>query len=144
MGGQQLTIPGRLDRIEAVCDLVGKAAEDAGFDGRTAYACQLAVAEACENIILHGYQAEGAGDIRVTTHSKPGELTVELHDSAPPFDPASPPEERAWTMEYPPVGGLGLLIIHRVMDEIDYRRRGKHNALRLVKRKREAGRQRGD
>ncbi|OGO13913.1 MAG: hypothetical protein A2Y93_13855 [Chloroflexi bacterium RBG_13_68_17] len=133
MGTFRLTVPGRLDRIREITGLVGEAARQAGFDSRSAYACELAVGEACENIIKHGYQTEDRGDIRVSIASLPGELTIELVDSAPPFNPAHAPDTRDWTPEDPPVGGLGLLIIHRVMDQVQYLRRRGHNILRLVK-----------
>ncbi len=133
MGTVHLTVPGRLERIRDITGLVGEAALQAGFDSRSAYACELAVGEACENIIKHGYQTEDGGDIRVSIASRPGELSVELIDSAPPFNPARVPDTREWTPDDPPVGGLGLLIIHRVMDQVQYLRRRKHNILRLVK-----------
>jgi serine/threonine-protein kinase RsbW len=134
MDGTRLTIPGRLDQVEQVCVLVGQSARAAGFDRRTAYACQLAVTEACENIILHGYGGEDVGEITVSAETAPGELAVELEDRAPPFNPSTKPPPPTWPRDDPPVGGLGLRIIHRVMDEIKYRRSGDRNVLRLVKR----------
>ena len=128
------TFPGRLDQIEVICRVVDEGARDAGFDRSTSYACQLAVSEACENIVKHGYGVEGGGKIDVAIWSEPGELTIELRDSAPPFNPARRPDQQKWTEKDPPVGGLGLLIIHRVMDEIEYHRRGGENRLRMRKR----------
>ena len=126
-------IPARLDQVEAVCLLVDQGARSAGFDDRTSYACQLAVTEACENIILHGYGKKAEGEIRVTTRSRPGDLIVDIVDTAPPFNPTRVPTEEGWPMTDPPVGGRGLLIIRRVMDEVRYRRRGNRNVLRMRK-----------
>jgi serine/threonine-protein kinase RsbW len=134
MADQSLTIAARLDQIERVCSLVARAARSAGFDRKTTYACELAVAEACENIIKHGYAGSEADGISVVARAKPGELTIELEDSAPPFNPASRPQPPDWTAEDPPVGGLGLRIIHRVMDEVEYHRQAGRNRLRLRKR----------
>lgn len=134
MGESRLTIPGRLAQVEQVCILVGQSARAAGFDRRTAYACQLAVTEACENIILHGYGGEGLGEITASAAASPGELAIQLEDRAPPFNPSTKPPPPTWSDDDPPVGGLGLRIIHRVMDEITYDRRGDRNVLRLVKR----------
>ncbi len=126
--------PGRFDHIEAICDLVDRAAQIAGFDDSTSYACQLAVGEACENIICHGYKGEDRGDIEVTARAEPGELTIELQDSAPPFDPTSVPASEVEIGTEDQVGGLGLPIIYRVMDEVEYSRRGRKNRLTLRKR----------
>jgi serine/threonine-protein kinase RsbW len=126
--------PGRFENIEAICDLVDRAAKIAGFDDGTSYACQLAVGEACENIICHGYQDDDSGEIEVIVRAKPGELTIELQDSARPFDPTSVPIREVKGGMENQVGGLGLPIIHRVMDEIEYSRHGHKNRLRLRKR----------
>jgi anti-sigma regulatory factor (Ser/Thr protein kinase) len=109
-------------------------ARDAGFDESTSYACQLAVAEACENIVKHGYGALPPGEIRVAVTASPGELTVRLEDSGPPFNPARQPRQQPWDEQDPPVGGLGLLIIHRVMDRVTYLRRAGVNRLTMRKR----------
>ena len=134
MFSEQHAFPGRFEQIEAICDLVDRAAQMAGFDDSTNYACQLAVGEACENIICHGYKDEEHGEIEITVHAEPGELTIELQDSAPSFDPTSmsTPEPEGGIEDK--VGGLGLPIIHRVMDEIEYSYRGNRNRLILRKR----------
>jgi len=131
---RRLTIPGRLDAIEAACECVEAGAQDAGFDDSTSYACQLAVAEACENIVIHGYRRKAGGDIRLEVTASRGDLTVRLEDSAPPFNPARPPDEQEWDRHDPPVGGLGLHIIHRVMDRVTYARRSGLNRLTMRKR----------
>jgi len=128
------TFPAYMRTIERVCRFVGEASDEAGFDQRTRYGCQLAVGEACENIIMHGYGGEGRGNILVTTESSAGEISVELRDTAPPFNPAGKPPELDLDPENPQVGGVGLVIIHRVMDEIYYSRDGDRNCLTLRKK----------
>ncbi|OGO17083.1 MAG: hypothetical protein A2Z14_09330 [Chloroflexi bacterium RBG_16_48_8] len=133
MAVMQLSIPAYHKEIESLCDLTGKAAVDARFTERTIYACQLAIGEACENIINHGYKQEGIGEIELTAESSPGNLILVLRDSAPPFNPAIEPSLPHWQEEDPPVGGLGLIIIHRVMDKVKYQRIKDQNILELRK-----------
>lgn len=132
MPTRSLVVPAILAEVAPICDLVNEEALAAGFDSRTSYACQLAVGEACENIIIHGYGERASGQIAVTVNSAPGEITIELADTAPPFNPAErhpgPPDP-----DNPRLGGLGLLIMHRVMDEIDYARRPNGNTLTMRK-----------
>lgn len=135
MDALRLRVPAYHRSIKELCNLVGKAAADAGFDDRTIYACQLAIGEACENIITHGYKQEGAGELLLTARASPGKLIIELCDSAPPFNPSLKPPPLNWEDEDPPVGGLGLLIIHRVMDKVKYRRQGDQNCLEVTKHK---------
>jgi anti-sigma regulatory factor (Ser/Thr protein kinase) len=134
MSLRQIRVPGRLDQIEILCVAVDDCAREAGFDDRTRYACQLAVGEACENIVKHGYGPMRRGEILLVARASPGEILLELRDSAPPFNPSSLPPDQPWTEDNPPVGGLGLQIMHRVMDEVSYRRRLGQNRLRMCKR----------
>lgn len=133
MGETSLTVAARLDAINSICGAVADEARNAGFDDRTAYACELAVCEACENIVVHGYGDDGAGEISATIASRPGELTVELRDQAEPFNPASAPVSPPDPREDPPIGGLGLYILHEVMDEVRYQRSQGENRLLLRK-----------
>jgi anti-sigma regulatory factor (Ser/Thr protein kinase) len=129
----QITVPAYHKKIEEITDLVGKAAEAAGFNDRMSYACQLAIGEACENVINHGYKKEGIGDLELLTRSTPGKLILQLRDSAPPFNPANSTISPEWEEGEPPIGGLGLYIIHRVMDKVNYQREGARNCLEMEK-----------
>jgi anti-sigma regulatory factor (Ser/Thr protein kinase) len=133
MAEREFSIPAFHVNIEKICDAAGEAASEAGFNDKTVYACQLAVGEACENVINHGYKEEGNGNIILISRASPGSLILELCDTAPPFNPAVSPNNSDWEHEDPPIGGLGLLIIHRVMDKVKYRREGDRNYLELHK-----------
>jgi serine/threonine-protein kinase RsbW len=133
MSERSLRIEGRFDQIAELSDLVDRSALEAGFDSRDRYALQLAVCEALENIIIHGYQGESPNPIETHVYADPGEVHIEIWDDAPPFNQAIRPADIDWTEDDPPVGGLGLLIIHEVMDEIHYERKGMRNWLSMRK-----------
>lgn len=129
---RQLTLQGEPASLSGVCDFVAAAAAASGFDERTNHACQLAVCEAVENVLQHGYQGE-PGEIRLKAMAAPGALTVEIVDRAPAFDPTRYPVDPIATLGEARVGGRGLLMMRRVMDDISYERRGRQNILRLTK-----------
>ncbi len=135
MRSETIRIEGQYEQIQSVRELVQRAAEEAGFSSKECYACQLAVSEAVENIIRHGYGQEVPNQIEVTISSEPGELNIELTDDAAPFNPTNRREIKKWTKDDPPVGGLGIQIIHRIMDKVDYERESGRNRLTLQKRK---------
>jgi serine/threonine-protein kinase RsbW len=120
-------------QLDVVCDSVRQAASVCGFDDRTSYACQLAVCEAVENVIQHGYRGADGGQVTMKTRARPGRLVVEIVDDAPPFDPSTYPLISETSLENVQIGGRGLLMIRRVMDRIQYERRGNKNVLRLTK-----------
>ena len=126
-----MKIVGHLDQIERIGRFIQEAAQDAGFDEMESYACELAVCEACENIILHGYGDDSTGEIEVAVQTGPDNITIELWDDAPAFDPANSPTKLNLSNDDPPVGGLGLVIMHKVMDDMEYHRREGRNQLRM-------------
>jgi serine/threonine-protein kinase RsbW len=134
MGVYSQLFPGDPEQIESICRIVDAQAAEAGFNDRTRYACQLATAEACENIIKHGYGTQKTGTIEITATASRGVLLIELKDNGPPFNPVNSGTPPQLDIENPPIGGLGLLIIQRVMDEVAYQRSGSANVLRLLKR----------
>lgn len=134
-----LTVPGRYDRLEQIAKFIETAGEAADLDTVAICRCQLAVDEACTNIIEHGYQGEDRGAIEIACEPAPGELTITISDQARPFDLEGVPEPHlGGTLDDLQIGGLGLHFIRQVMDTVEFNREAGTNKLVLVK-KREAG-----
>jgi anti-sigma regulatory factor (Ser/Thr protein kinase) len=78
---------------------------------------ELAVGEACANAVEH-VASEECEDILVRFVIDPKQLAVEVIDRGEGFDPCkAADEERPWER----AGGLGLVVIREVMDEMDVR-----------------------
>lgn len=137
---QTLTFPGRFDSLAAISEFVARAAEAAGLDARALYQVELAVDEACSNIVEHAYGGEGHGDIEVTCRINSDGLTVMLRDYGRPFDPTgvAPPDLHA-SLEDRDLGGLGLYFMRQLMDEVHFEfTSDSGNLLTMVKRKQAA------
>lgn len=137
---QTLTFPGRFDSLAAISEFVARAAEAAGLDARAVYQVELAVDEACSNIVEHAYGGEGHGDIEVTCRINSDGLTVMLRDYGRPFDPTgvAPPDLHA-SLEDRDLGGLGLYFMRQLMDEVHFEfTSDSGNLLTMVKRKQAA------
>jgi serine/threonine-protein kinase RsbW len=134
---QTATFPARLDSLAAISEFVTRAAEAAGLDARAVYAVQLAVEEACANIIEHAYGGEGRGDIECTCRVNENGLTVILRDYGRPFNPTSVPEPDLYaSLEDRKIRGLGLYFIRQLMDQVRFEfTAGSGNVLKMVKRK---------
>ena len=133
----KLHVPGSYDRLEEIAKFIGQAATEAGLDETAICRCQLAVDEACTNIIEHGYEGEGRGPIDIVCEPGEGELVITIEDQAKPFDPASIPEPHLNTsLEDIQVGGLGLYFMRQVMDAVEFTTDDDgSNKLVLVKRR---------
>ena len=137
---QTRTFPGRFDSLAAIGEFVTRAAEAASLDARAVYSVQMAVDEACSNIIEHAYGGEGRGNIECTCHVDEDGLTVVLRDEGRPFDPTSvPAPDLHASLEDRTGGGLGLYFMRQLMDEVHFEfAPGSGNSLTMVKRREEA------
>lgn len=143
-----LTVPGRYDQIQVICEFVSAGARLAGLDSDTIFHLELCCDEASTNIIEHAYGAENVGDITASYEYTTDEFRIMLHDDGQPFDPESIPEpdlpgEHEKTndaalgdiMKSLKVGGLGIHFIRTLMDEVHYSFNGQHgNTLLLIKK----------
>jgi serine/threonine-protein kinase RsbW len=132
---QKRVFPGKLSSLAKIACFVATAADAAGLDERAAYAVQVAVDEACSNIIEHAYGEQGAGDIECEYEVTDESLVITLRDQGRPFDPTvvADPELDA-LLEERPLGGLGVYLMRQMMDSVEhYYEAGAGNVLTLTK-----------
>ncbi len=112
----------QFENLDPIRDFVAAAARQAGMDEKAVYNAQLAVDEACSNIIEHAYEGVPDGRIEVSTISTRGAFKVALRDWGKTFDPSTvaDPDTRA-SLEERQVGGLGLFFMRKLMDRVEYR-----------------------
>ena len=79
----ELHFTARADRLKLVRGAIRAAARMCGFDEGTAQNIVLAVDEACQNIIVHGYGKRGEGAVILGLFQGDGGILVRLRDFAP-------------------------------------------------------------
>jgi serine/threonine-protein kinase RsbW len=132
----QLDLPARLEYLSVLSVVLGellqKKVDRLADAGQIVYSVQLAIQEACTNIVRHAYEADSGGRILTTIAliDDPLRITVRLVDTGQWFDMDSVPEP---DLDNPQVHGYGLFLIHQLMDEVSYQRDGESNVWRLVK-----------
>ena len=131
------TFPGEYKSLEKISEFVVEAARQAGFNEHETYQVDLAVDEACCNIIDHAYGGEGLGEMQISVEIKPDKLTVILVDRGRPFDPSKVPEPKLDVpLEQVKRRGAGFYLIRKIIDELHYERTPQgSNVMMLVKRK---------
>lgn len=128
-----LTVPARADRLQMIRGTVEWAAHTAGFAPSERDGVVLAVDEACQNVIRHGYGGDSQAPLRVRAGLSEGALVVRVIDAAPAVDPR---RIRPRALDDLRPGGLGTRLISQMLDEAVYEDppQGTGNVLRLVKR----------
>ena len=95
----------------------------------------LASEEIFTNIVSYAYEDDKEHMIVVRVDLNDGELTLEIEEDGRPFDPLKVPEpDIEKPLEERPVGGLGVFLARKSMDELEYRRKSGKNILVMKKR----------
>lgn len=123
----------RPDRLKLIRSSIRSTALMCGFDDEAAQNIVLAIDEACQNIIVHGYGRGVEGAVILSLFRHNGGILVHLCDFARPVDPAKV-KPRDLTDIRP--GKLGSHFIREIMDTVQFRPApdGKGNLLEMTKR----------
>jgi anti-anti-sigma factor len=118
---ETLTLTANLDALAQITAFITAAAEHLGLDERATWQVQLAVDEAATNIIQYAYDPEHPGDIVVEWYVEDDRLVIQLCDHGRRFDPqAVEPPNLELPLEERQVGGLGIYLMTRLMDEVRF------------------------
>lgn len=128
----ELRVPARPERLRLLRAGVAAAAESCGFAGDDLSDVVLAVDEACQNIIRHAYKDRTDGVLLLALLRDPVNLIILVRDYAPSVD-VNQVKSRDLNDVRP--GGLGVHLMHQVMDECGFLPppSGKGNLLRMAK-----------
>jgi anti-sigma regulatory factor (Ser/Thr protein kinase) len=128
---ESIRLPARIENFDRLMGWILGLLREKGFPEERIQEVELASEEALVNIIRHGFPGREPGDVAIRCTGEPDDsVEIEFSDDGVPFDPTSlaqpdlilPVEER-------PVGGLGVFLIRRLIDEVRYRREGGRNIL---------------
>ena len=130
-------VPARYEYLAQISEFIAGAARDAMLNEEAIYAVQLAVDEACSNIMEHAYQGRGQGEIICTCENNDESLIVTLYDQGKPLNPEDIPVFNLETpLEDLKTGGAGVYLMHKLMDQVHYESDPQHgNKLELIKKK---------
>jgi len=132
---EQLKVPAHIDYLADLRDFVTRIGQKHAFSDRVINAFKLAIDEAGTNVMRHAYrEVGGEGFITIRAIVKRSSLTICLIDQGKYFDPkhVKDPDLQRY-VDIGKKGGLGIFIMRRLMDEIDYRKTEEGNELRLTK-----------
>jgi serine/threonine-protein kinase RsbW len=122
--------------------LVGDLARKIGFPEEEVAKIEMAVDEACSNVVKHAYSAKREWcwkhrdpEIRMDVRAEDNRLVIEINDHGQKFDFAAyRPTDVEDRLEQMMPHGYGIFIMRKFMDEIQYSSNDRAgNTLRLVK-----------
>lgn len=127
--------PRHLKSLKSMRDFVVEHSSARGLDGRRAGDLALALEELAVNAINYD---DGAGDdlsVEISSDDKGVYLT--FSEKGKEFNPLSqPPPELSDDIRKRPIGGLGIFMVRRLTDGIEYKRTNGNNVLTLTMKRR--------
>ena len=135
---QTVQFAAKFEFLDEIREFVGDVARNSGFSDKEVYNIQLATDEAASNIIEHAYEGIGNGSLEISCGVKNNSITIILVDHGESFDPSDvPPPDLKADLSERKIGGLGLFLMRKLMDEVHYdaEPRKKRNTLTMTKRK---------
>ena len=134
MDNVEKTFAASMETIPDIVGFVSDTASEMGVHPKRVMHLELAVEEAAVNICSYAYEIP-PGEVTIRISRETEVVRIELIDAGVPFDPlaADAPDIKS-ELENREVGGLGIFLIRRMLDEVHYSRSGDRNILSLVVR----------
>jgi anti-sigma regulatory factor (Ser/Thr protein kinase) len=133
---REMDIAATLENLDAVMAFVDQQLEEAGCSMKTQMQIDLAVEEVYVNIAHYAYYPEiGGVTIRVQIEEEPLEIILTFIDKGKPYDPlAKEDPDVTLAVEDRQIGGLGIFMVKKSMDNISYEYNEGRNILTLKKK----------
>ena len=134
ISNKQLIVPAQFCYLPELRKFVTRIATKYRFSNSEINALTISVDEACTNIIKHGYCNVATGLITMNVLVKNDRLVVELIDQGRSFNPnqMNDPDLDLY-VQNGKKGGLGIFIMKKFLDDIQYFSVDQNNTLRLMK-----------
>lgn len=126
------TFIANIENIPQMVAFVAEAAAAAGVHAKRVMQLELATEEAVTNICSYAYEVP-PGQVDIACAKDAGVFRVDFVDNGVPFNPLDmeAPDLQA-ELENRQMGGLGIFLIRRLLDEVHYNRRAGRNVLTLA------------
>ena len=132
---KEMTIPAVVENIEQVTDFVNDQLAEIGCPMKAQVQIDIAIDELFGNIAHYAYRPEtGPATVRVEVTEAPISVIVTFIDHGVPYDPLKKDDpDITLSADERAIGGLGIFMVKKTMDEITYEYKDGQNILRIRK-----------
>ena len=132
---KELTIAAKVENIETVTDFVNEQLEALDCPMKAQMQIDIAIDELFGNIAHYAYNPEiGKATVRVEVIEDPLAVSITFIDNGVPYDPfAKADPDTTLSAEEREIGGLGIYMVKKSMDDITYEYKDGQNILAIKK-----------
>jgi anti-sigma regulatory factor (Ser/Thr protein kinase) len=129
-----LALKNNIEEINRLHSFIEEVGEGFALPMKTVMNLNLVLEEAVTNVIMYAYPKEEHEYIHLTAKEQEGKLIFILTDSGKAFDPTQAPDaDITLSADDRQIGGLGIFLIRKIMNEVKYERIDGKNVLTLEK-----------
>ncbi|MDD3886546.1 MAG: ATP-binding protein [Victivallaceae bacterium] len=132
---KEITVDAEIGSLDRVLDFIRQELKTAGCDARAEIQITIAAEEIFTNIAHYAYNPKlGLATVRCAVSDQPLEVTLQFLDNGVPYNPleAADPDITV-SAEQREIGGLGIFMVKKSMDSIDYAYHDGKNILTIRK-----------
>ncbi|MFI3287214.1 MAG: SpoIIE family protein phosphatase [Rikenellaceae bacterium] len=132
---QRLTIENKVEDIALLSSFVEEWGERQEIAPSEIFSLNLALEELISNVILYAFPSGAHSEIEIAFERAQSWVVFTIEDRGVAFDPTKPREvDTTKALEEREIGGLGIFLAQKIIDEMSYRRKGEKNILTLRKK----------
>ena len=131
----EITLPAIIENVEKVTAFVNAELEKINCPAKAKAEIDIAIDELFSNIANYAYNPEvGKATIKFEVQKNPMAVVITFMDNGIPYDPLKREDPNVTlSVEERQIGGLGIFMVKKSMDSIEYEYKDNHNILRIKK-----------
>ena len=133
---KEITLEAKIENVDKVIEFVNEELDALGCQSKTKIEINVAIDEIFANIANYAYNPNiGKATIQVDASDDKKSIIITFIDKGVPFDPLIKKDPNvSLSVEERDVGGLGIFIVKKTMDKVEYEYKENQNILKITKR----------
>ena len=132
---KEITVDATIDNVQTITDFVDERLEEMNCPVKAQMQIDIVIDELCSNVARYAYSDRtGKVTVRVDTVDKPMKVWLTFTDEGVPYNPlAKEDPDITLSAEERKLGGLGIYMVKKMMDEFRYEYKDGKNIVTVCK-----------
>lgn len=132
---KQITIEAKKENLYKILDFIDEELDTAGCPGKAKVQIDIAAEELFVNIAGYAYEnSSGEASVIIEVSENGEEVSITFIDSGIPYDPLKKADpDTTLSADEREIGGLGIFMVKKSMDDVDYEYKDGRNILKIKK-----------
>ncbi len=131
----EITLPATIENVEKVTEFVNAELAKINCPAKAKAEIDIAIDELFSNIANYAYNPEvGKATVKVEVQENPQAVVITFMDKGIPYDPLKREDPNVkLSADERGIGGLGIFMVKKTMDSVEYEYKDNHNILKIKK-----------